>query len=150
MGSICIEAVRTLLAIDLVTEQYSTDDTQCNNVLIVQCTMTWSESSSSSWWGLRYNCLFAWRAGGLRTPLTTRMEESRALRFPRHRLHLHITPTIHTTTSHSYSRRYTHTNTFAIRNNTHCFIQYCTSRHFQPGDGPRRPLPSTPIPIAIT
>lgn len=144
----CVEAIQTMLAIDQVTEHRSTEDTQCNNVLIVQCTMTLSESSSR--WVLRYNCLFAWRAGGLRTPLTTRMEESRALCFPHHRLHLHFTPTIHTTTPHSYSRRYKYANLFAISNNSHCFTQYCTSRLCQPGDGPRRPLPSTPIPIAIT
>jgi hypothetical protein len=50
-AKMCVDAVRFLLSIGLVTEYRNPDDTQCNNVLIVQCTMTWPESSSSSWWG---------------------------------------------------------------------------------------------------
>lgn len=141
----------SLIAIGLVTEYCGTDGTQCNNVLILQCTMTWAESSSSSWWvGTWVHCeLLVRLAGGLRTPLTTNGRVS-SVSFP-----APSSPPSssshqpHTTISHSYPRRYKHTGIFAIRKTSHCSAQFCTSRLFQPGDGPLRPLPSTPIPIAI-
>jgi hypothetical protein len=56
----------------------------------------------------------------------------------------------HTRPHRIYALATKDTPSFIKRIHNHRSAQFCTSRLSQPGDGPRRPLPRPPTPIAIT